>query len=206
MTRQLDDTTIARLRDFAHTLINPSQASVAISPERPLPGYWFGGGNLAAGPDGRLYLTGRYRNAGDSRTGLDLGDRGKALVIFSSSDKGESWTRLLSMDKAAVVAGDQEALSIEGAALRFRPDGVELFVSSEKALEYPDPVAQYRKPGTGVWTIERLAAKTVEGLAAASPETIVCSHDPATLQIKDPFLGSAADGSTLLFFCHHSFN
>jgi len=169
-------------------------------------GYWFGGGNMAAGPDGRLYLCGRYRNAGDSRTGLDLGDRGKELVIFASSDNGDSWTRLLSLDKAAVVPGGQAALSIEGAALRFIADGVELFVSSEKAIPYPDAVLEYRKPGTGVWTIERLSAASVEGLASAVPQTIISSNEPATLQIKDPFLGTAADGSSLLFFCHHSFN
>jgi hypothetical protein len=206
MMQKLDDAVVARLRTFAHKLIDPAHARVAIAPEQATKGFWFGGGNLVSGPDGTLYLTGRYRSAGDSRTGLDLGDRGRELAIFASHDTGGSWTKVLSLDKAAVSPGERPALSIEGSALRFIPGGVELFVSSEKAVQYPDIVSEYRKPGTGVWTIERLVATTVDGLAKATPRTVVASHDPATLQIKDPFLGTAADGSTLLFFCHHSFN
>jgi len=202
----LDDDTIARLRAFAHRLVDPLRARVAIAPEHPQKGFWFGGGNTARGPDGRLYLCGRYRSTGDSRTGLDLGDRGKELAIFASADEAGTWTKVASLDKAAVSPGERPALSIEGSALRFHAGGVELYVSSEKAMQYPEPVAEYRKPGTGVWTIERLAAETVEGLSKASPHTVMSSHDPATLQIKDPFFGSDTDGSTLLFFCHHSFN
>lgn len=204
--KHLDEGTVQRLRSFAHDLVNPETARVAIAADKPGKGYWFGGGNMAQGPDGRLYLTGRYRSSGDSRTGLDLGDRGRELAVFGSSDNGGTWTKALAFDKASVSPDGKEALSIEGSAIRFTKAGVELYVSSEKRVPYPEPVEAYEKPGTGVWTIERLAAPQVEALRGAKPVTIVSSTNPATLQIKDPFLAEKADGSLYLFFCHHSFN
>lgn len=202
----LDEPAVARIRAFAHTLVDPARAHIAIHPERADKGYWFGGGNIAAGPDGRLYLTGRYRNSGDSRTGLDLGDRGKELAVFASADGAATWTKILAFDKKAVAPAGEEALSIEGSAIRFTAAGVELYISSEKRRPYPDPVAAYEKPGTGIWSIERLTAPTVEALHGARPQTLVASTDPATLQVKDPFLAERQDGSLMLFFCHHSFN
>jgi len=204
--KRLDDETLQRLRAFAHTLVNPATARVAIPTDQPGKGYWFGGGNMAAGPDGRLYLTGRYRSSGDSRTGLDLGDRGRELAVFASSDEGGTWTKVLAFDKASVSPDGREALSIEGSAIRFTKAGVELYVSSEKRVPYPAPVEAFEKPGTGVWTIERMAAASIASLRDAKPVTIVASEDPATLQVKDPFLAEQPDGSLYLFFCHHSFN
>jgi hypothetical protein len=201
-----DAVVVARLRAFAHGLVNPAAARVAVAPERPEKGYWFGGGKMVQGPDGRLWLTGRYRSSGDSRTGLDLGDRGRELALFVSEDGGASWTKQLALDKAAVSADGEAALSIEGSTIRFVRGGVELYVSSEKRVPYPAAVAEFRKPGTGVWTIERLRAGNVAHLAQAKPETIVASADPATLQVKDPFLVERAGGGLLLFFCHHPFN
>lgn len=201
-----DHDTVERLRAFAHRLVDPAAARVAIPAERQEKGYWFGGGNMAQGPDGRLYLTGRYRSAGDSRTGLDLGDRGRELAVFSSTDGGMSWTKVLSLDKAAVSPDGKEALSIEGSAIRFTHGAVELYVSSEKRLPYPPPVEAYEKPGTGIWSIERLTAPDVAALTSSRPQTIVSSADPATLQIKDPFLHERPDGELDLFFCHHPFS
>jgi len=204
--KRLDVDTITHLRSFAHSLVNPATARVAIPTDKPEKGYWFGGGNMAQGPDGRLYLTGRYRSSGDSRTGLDLGDRGRELAVFASSDSGDTWNKVLAFNKAAVSPDGREALSIEGSAIRFTKAGVELYVSSEKRVPYPAPVEAYEKPGTGVWTIERLAAPGIEMLRDAKPVTVVSSPDPATLQVKDPFLAEKSDGGLYLFFCHHSFN
>lgn len=206
MIRSIEPTILSDLRTFARRLIDPASARVAVAPERPERGYWFGGGKMAVGPDGRLYLTGRYRSAGDSRTGLDLGDRGRELAVFASSDGGRSWDKVLSFDKAAAAPDDAEVLSIEGSALRFSPGRVDLFVSSEKRVPYPAPVEAFRKPGTGIWTIERLSAPTLEGLAGARPRTILSSDSPATLQVKDPFLAERPGHGPFLFFCHHSFN
>lgn len=200
------DSTIARLRQLAHTLIDPAKAEVAIPPESPRKGYWFGGGNTVLGPDGKLYLCGRFRSAGDSRTGLDLGDRGRELAVYTADPTVMRWTKVLSLDKTDVAPQGYKVLSIEGAALRFGLDGVELFISSEKERPYPEPVTDFRKPGTGIWTIERMAAPGLEDLRTAEPETIVSSSNPATLQIKDPWLADGPDGNLFLFFCHHSFN
>ena len=200
------DSTIARLRQLAHALIDPAKATVAIPPESPRKGFWFGGGNTVLGPDGKLYLCGRFRSAGDSRTGLDLGDRGRELAVYSADPRVLHWTKVLSLDKIDVAPQGYKVLSIEGAALRFGLDGVELFISSEKERPYPEPVTDFRKPGTGIWTIERLAAPNLEALKTAKPETILSSSNPGTLQIKDPWLADGPDGNLFLFFCHHSFN
>jgi hypothetical protein len=202
----IDPALVARLRAFAHALVDPAHARVAIPAERPEKGFWFGGGKMAQDAAGRLWLTGRYRSAGDSRTGLDLGDRGRELAVFASDDEGATWTKVLALDKAAVTPEGEPALSIEGSALRFVPGGVELYVSSEKRLPYPAAVAEYRKPGTGVWTIERLRAPSVAQLAGARPQTVLASPDPVTLQIKDPFLHELPGGGALLFFCYHPFS
>jgi hypothetical protein len=81
------------------------------------------------------------------------------------------WTKVLSLDKTEVAPKGYKVLSIEGAALRFGLDGVELFISSEKERPYPEPVTDFRKPGTGIWTIERLAAPSLQALRTAKPET-----------------------------------
>ncbi len=211
-----------KLGAFAHALIDQEKARVIVAPEKAERGYWFGGGNMAAGPDGALYLCGRFRSAGDSRTGLDLGDRGRELAIFASIDKGHSWKKLHSFPKAALLPkgmagaaaatpldrgpqGCGEVLSIEGAALRFLQRSVQLFVSSEKASPYPEGVREYMKPGTGVWTIELLAAPDLAGLASAVPRTILSTQDPRYLHIKDPFIVERPGCPLLLGFCHHPF-
>lgn len=201
-----------KLRVLAHKLINPLEGVVAIEPAHAGKGFWFGSGKAAVGSDGRLYLCGRYRDAGDSRTGLDLGDRGRELAIFSTSLplpaelRSIVWKKELALDKTALAVGNKKVLSIEGSALQFTEEGVCLFVSSEKAVDYPPEVAEFRKPGTGVWTIEQLSAADIQGLATSRARTILESSDPATLHLKDPFLARAGNGDNLLFFCHHPFN
>ena len=73
--------------------------------------------------------------------------------------------------------GDRTVLSIEGSTLRRTPTGYELYVSTEKdGIGYPDSYEEFLKPGTGVWTIERLAAETLAGLKESSLETVAeCS-------------------------------
>src|SRR5690606_8701284 len=110
-------------------LVNQQRAQVIVAPKRPASGHWFGGGNMVAGPDGALYLTGRFRNQGDSRTGLGLGERGLALDILTSRDGGFTWNTILSFSKRDLDVAGHAVESIEGSALRFAADGsVELFV------------------------------------------------------------------------------
>ncbi|MEI6387712.1 MAG: sialidase family protein [Spirochaetota bacterium] len=194
-----------RLERLSKALVDQEKARVIVAPERPLSGYWFGGGNMVEAPDGSLWLSGRYRNAGDSRTGLDLGDRGRELALFRSEDRGVTWNKVLGLDKKQLSPDGLEVLSIEGSALRITGRGTSLYVSSEKRRPYPQEVASYLKPGTGVWSIELLSAASPEALADAQVSTVLWSDDPERLHIKDPFLYATRCGERFLFFCHHPY-
>ena len=115
-----------RLVRFGQALINQESASVVIEPQANVEGFWFGGGNLVEAPNGDFYLVGRYRNAGDSRLGLAAGERGLELAIFRSTDRGQSFGKILSFAKADLDVGERKVLSIEGSALHFVDGGVEL--------------------------------------------------------------------------------
>jgi len=155
--------TTARLKAVASRLIDQEQARVIVPPQRPGTGHWFGGGNMVQDQEGTLWLTGRFRNQGDSRTGLGAGERGLELAIY------------------------------------------ELFVSTEKqGIGYPEELSSHLKPGTGVWTIDRLTADSIAHLSNAAVETVLETDDPRFLHIKDPFLGSH-EGADCLLFCTHPF-
>jgi hypothetical protein len=192
---------------FASRVVDQRRARVIVAPKRDAPGFWFGGGNLMLGPDGHLYLVGRYRNAGDSRIGLSAGERGAELAIFRSRDRGRSFERVLSFAKADLDMEDRWVLSIEGSALHWTPGGgVELFVSSEKdGVGYPPGFEDYIKPSTGVWSIDRLAAASIDALPAAPRETILASEDPRFLHVKDPFVHATPAGDLVLLFCTHPY-
>lgn len=196
-----------RLTRLATALVDQERARVIVPPQQNSTGFWFGGGNMVEAADGTLSVTGRYRNFGDSRTGLGAGERGLELAIFQSSDGGESWDKAISFSKPDLNVGDREVLSIEGTALHVSPNGVELFVSTEKdGISYPAGFEGYLKPGTGVWTIERLFAPTVAELKTASIKTIIECHDPRWLHIKDPFVFEQRNGDLDVLFCSHPFS
>ena len=196
-----------KLIRLARRLVNPEQARILIEPYGRGMGYWFGGGNLVEGPGGDIYLVGRYRNPGDSTTGLSKGERGHELAIFRSSDGGQAFGKILSFSKKDLGFYDYDVLSIEGAALNLVEEGVELFISSEKAnVFYPKPFEDYQKPGTGVWTIDRIAASEIVGLKDRQAQLLFSSKDPQRLHVKDPVVYSPSSGGTILFFCTHPFN
>jgi len=195
-----------RLMALATMLVDQRRARVVVPPQQAASGFWFGGGNLIEAPDGALLLIGRYRNQGDSRTGLGLGERGLELAIFHSTDRGSTFAKLLSFTKPDLNVGDREVLSIEGSALHLTSAGVELFVSTEKTnIPYPSAFSSFLKPGTGVWTIDRLAAPSIEQLADARPTTLLESQDPSVIHMKDPSVHDLADGDTVLMFCTHPY-
>ena len=195
-----------KLTRFALALVDQQRARLLVPPQQNAAGFWFGGGNLALDDRGRLFLVGRYRNAGDSRLGLAAGERGLELAIFCSEDGGQTFHKRVSFSKSDLDLPGRRVLSIEGSALRIAAHGVELFVSTEKeGIGYPPGFESYLKPGTGVWTIERLAADSVGQLKGAAIETVLASPNPATLHVKDPCLYETAAGSLVLMYCTHPY-
>lgn len=202
----MNDPLETQLGEFARALIDQNNARIIVPAVEPSTGFWFGGGNMVQDEGGDLWVVGRYRNFGDSRTGLYAGDRGWKLSIFRSQDNGETFTETLSFSKEELNVGDRQVLSIEGSALRISKNGVELFVSTEKTnIGYPSPFEDFLKPGTGVWTIDRLAANSIQELKEAKIETVLQTSDPSFIQLKDPFIAEL-HGKTALMFCSHPFS
>lgn len=196
-----------RLSNLANALIDQERAAAIIPAQQPSTGFWFGGGNTIEDANGDLHIVGRYRNHGDSRTGVATGERGLELAIFTSTDDRQNWEKSVSFSKPDLNVGDRTVLSIEGSALRRTECGYELYVSTEKdGIGYPDGFDGYLKPGTGVWTIERLAAASLAELKQAKLETVAECSDLRWLHIKDPFLYERAGGNLNLLFCSHPFS
>ncbi len=194
-----------RFSTFCNVLIDQHAAHAIVEPQERSSGFWFGGGNLVEASDGSLYVVGRYRNAGDSRTGVAAGTRGLELAIFRSSDKGATFEKVVSWEKAELNSPSGDVLSIEGSCLRFVDGGVELFVSTEKTgVAYPDVVGSFQKPGAGVWTIDVLRAASIEGLKTATVDAAFSSDCPEHLHVKDPFYWHTAHGDRL-GYCSHPF-
>lgn len=194
------------LTRLATHLVNQSAARIIVPAQAQASGFWFGGGNMVVGPDGALYLAGRYRNAGDSRLGTAAGERGLELAIFRSDDCGGTFSKFLSFSKSDLDVPGRPVLSIEGCALQVGTNGVELFVSTEKdGVGYPAEFRQYLKPGTGVWSIDVLRAESLDQLAMASVRPLLECTDPRYLHIKDPFFYSTSQYDYLMF-CSHPFS
>lgn len=188
-------------------LVNQEKARVLIPAQQPSSGFWFGGGNILETSDGTLWLTGRYRNFGDSRTGLGAGQRGLECAIFRSIDRGKTFEKALSFSKADLSVPGRDIISIEGTALHRLPDGsIELFISTEKERAYPEGLESYQKPGTGVWSIDRITGANVESLSVSTFTSVLENHDqPQYLHVKDPVVYDTPEGDTALVFCSHPF-
>jgi hypothetical protein len=195
------------LRELLAALIDQRAARVLVPPYEKAMGFWFGGGSLALGDVGTIWLSGRYRNYGDSRTGLKAGERGLECALFRSGDGGQTFEKACSWSKADLSREGRTVLSIEGTALHKRPDGTwELYVSSEKDLAYPGPVRALQKPGTGVWTIDRLVGPSPDELDLCTLEPVLENvHYPPYLHVKDPVVFGMPDGGTAMVFCSHPF-
>lgn len=196
----------SKLIRLSRLLIDQKRAAIAVPAYAESTGYWFGGGNLVAGPDGALYLVGRYRNQGDSRTGLAAGERGLELAVFKSTNRGSSFEKMLSLSKQDLGIQNNPVLSIEGAALQWTENSVALYVSTEKdGVGYPSQFVDYLKPGTGVWSIDVLRSDSIESLSSVPITPLISSEKPESIHMKDPFLYRAEEG-TMLFFCTHPFS
>jgi hypothetical protein len=189
-------------------LINQQQAHVLVPAYQAKSGFWFGGGDIVRDQTGGIWLSGRYRNHGDSRTGLEAGQRGVECAIFRSDDGGQMFTKVHSWSKADLSYPEQKTISIEGTALHQRSDGTwELFISSEKALSYPESLKHYQKPGTGIWTIDRITGESLEQLDPSTLSPVLENHEYSEyLHVKDPVVFDAPNGKTAMIFCSHPFS
>lgn len=211
---------MSSVHDVAASLVR--DGSVLIAPTMDADGYWFGAGNAAVRPtDGRVFLIGRYRDGGDSTTALAKvrseipfqlssilrqGTRGRELALFDITDPSRP-AKVRSWSKSDLGRGGS-VLSIEGSAIAFESDGaVIVAVGTEKEAEYPDAVRDFRKPGTGVWSIDAFYAPSVDALdPRTSLVRLIDSDDPEHLHVKDPSLVKRADGDYDIYFCIHSFS
>ena len=202
-----------KLIELAEALIDQKRARILIPPLKASEGFWFGSGSMVKDPQGRIYLCGRYRNSGDSRTGLEAGERGAELAVFRSEALEQNnprdlrFAKILSLSKRDLSYPGREVVSIEGSSLYLSDRGAELFVSSEKAgIPYPEDLQSYQKPNTGVWTIDVVKAPSVEELDAGNIENLFESSYPEFMHYKDPVTVENAGGDLVLLFCTHSFN
>jgi hypothetical protein len=202
----LEDSLTRKLVALATELISQEMAKLLVAPYRSAAGFWFGGGNIMRGRDGVFYLVGRYRNQGDSRTGLGAGERGLELSIWAAERFEGPYEKLLSFSKEDLQVGDDPVLSIEGSCLHQTMDGIELYISSEKDSPYPPEVQTYQKPGTGIWSIDMIIGEGVATLDAGGIQPLLTSETPATLHIKDPTVFDLTEGRTAMLYCTHQFS
>lgn len=199
---------INALQKLLTALIDQEEARVLVSPYQTESGFWFGGGNPVQDEDGVIWLTGRYRNVGDSRTGLAAGQRGLECALFRSEDGGRSFEKIRSWSKADVSYPHAPTVSIEGTSLHRMANGTwELFISTEKEVTYPHDLAAYQKPGTGVWSIDRFTGDTPDTLDVSTLSPVLENvSEPGYLHVKDPVVFDRPDGGTVLIFCSHPFS
>ncbi len=197
-----------RIRTLLSALIDQQAAQVVVAPHRAALGYWFGGGSLAEDEAGTLWLSGRYRDYGDSRTGLEAGTRGLECAVLQSGDGGKTFRQVASWSKADLSREGREVLSIEGTALHRTADGQwELYISSEKRIAYPAALRAFQKPGTGVWSIDRMVGDAPDALNVATLAPVLENRvHSGYLHVKDPAVFDLPDGRTAMIFCSHPFS
>lgn len=196
-----------KLTNLAKELINQESARILVEPQDRSTGYWFGGGNVIQDRDGSILVCGRYRNYGDSRTGVGAGERGLELAIFRAADVSSPLEKIVSFSKADLAHSGMDIVSIEGVALHLDEEGIELFISTEKDAKYPERLTSYQKPGAGVWSIDRIHADSVENLDPSTIEEIIPfgSETPERLHCKDPWVFDLPNGDLVLGYCTHPF-
>ena len=197
-----------KLIDLSCALVDQENARLLVEPLGRSSGYWFGGGNVIQDRDGSILICGRYRNYGDSRTGVGAGERGLELAIFRAASVSAPFEKIKSFTKADLTCLGREVVSIEGVALHLLPQGgIELFISTEKDTSYPEKIASFQKPGTGVWSIDRIHADSVDALSPANIEEIIPSgwDAPERLHCKDPVVTDLPNGDLALIYCVHPY-
>tara|TARA_R110002096_G_scaffold261041_4_gene454314 strand:- start:186 stop:1295 length:1110 start_codon:yes stop_codon:yes gene_type:complete len=203
----LTDDQKQKLTTLASELVDQNSARILVEPQDRSTGFWFGGGNVIQDRDGSILVCGRYRNFGDSRTGVGAGARGLELAVFRAPNVEGEFEKILSFSKADLAHSGMDVVSIEGVALHLAEDEIELFISTEKDAKYPERLAAFQKPGAGVWSIDRIHADKVENLSPSNIEEIIPfgSDDPGRLHCKDPWVFDLPNGDLVLGYCTHPF-
>lgn len=199
---------VDQLCELGLRLIDQHAAQILIPAMEKKSGYWFGGGNIIQEDGGRILICGRYRNAGDSRTGTGGGERGLEFAIFENEQSGQGFNKVLSYSKSD-LAHSSDIVSIEGGCLlqNRRTNEIELFISTEKNIAYPKTFINFQKPGTGVWSIDRISGSNgAESLDISTIKTVVSSQDAGTLHIKDPVATCIKEEQMELIYCNHPFS
>lgn len=197
-----------KLIALSRALVDQEQARILVEPYGESSGFWFGGGNVIQDRDGSVLICGRHRVSGDSRLGTGAGERGLELAIYRAASMEAPFEKVRSFSKADLTCAGRGVVSIEGVALHLMPGGgIELFISTEKDAPYPERLADFQKPGTGVWSIDRIHGDSVEALSPANIEEIVPSgwDTPERLHCKDPVATDLPNGDLALIYCVHPF-
>ncbi|MCD6220565.1 exo-alpha-sialidase [bacterium] len=202
MIKRLNTRDEEKLVLLGKKLIDQEKCRVIVQPYERNKGFWFGGGKIRKDKEGRIILTGRYRNAGDSRYGVSKGERGLELAIFISEDEGRKFKKIKSWSKKD-LSYENKVLSIEGSSIYFG-EKVKLYVSSEKEIKYPEGFEKYQKEGTGVWNIDVFVADTIEKLEPGNIKNILSSSNPENIHIKDPVVFEMK-GEEYIIYCQHPF-
>lgn len=198
-----------KLQEFSLRLLDQRNCRVLVPPLGESTGFWFGGGNLLELENGKILVSGRYRNHGDARTGVGEGARGLEFAIFQADDPDAEFKKIFSVSKKDLSI-EREVISIEGGCVLpsiSEPAKFELFISTEKQTSYPKKLINFQKTGTGVWSIDLLTG--LAGIESLEPEKLVTIHhseDPQSLHVKDPVAFRMNQSSTQLLYCHHSFS
>ncbi len=205
--RDFENFQIDAIKRLLKQLIHQEKAEIIIPAEKPALGFWFGGGKLARDQSGTIWLSGRNRNAGNSRTGLEAGVRGAECAIFRSDDGGIRFAKVQSWTKADLSSKGQEVISIEGTSLHPRVDQQwELYISTERNVAYPENVHQYQKPGTGVWRIDQMTGPSPDAFELKTLAPMIENMEfPTYLHVKDPVTFDDPAGNTILIFCSHPY-
>ena len=103
----------ARLIRLSRALINQEKARILIEPQQRRSGFWFGGGNVIRDADGSILICGRFRNFGDSRTGVGAGERGLELAVYRGESHRGNFKKILSFSKADLACNGKAVVSIE---------------------------------------------------------------------------------------------
>ena len=204
---KLQENHINQLKELALRLLDQRNAKILVSPLANESGYWFGGGNIIQEEDGRILICGRYRNAGDSTTGVGAGERGLEFAIFAGEDPNSKFSKILSFSKSD-LAHSSGIVSIEGGCLlqNLEDGSIELFISTEKEIAYPKQLINFQKPGTGVWSIDLFKGGKAEDIDLSTAKTILSTEESNSLHLKDPVAFKTQASGTNLIYCNHPFS